>query len=443
MKIADLPKRFPKAWGASAGGGYIRSIPTDSQIGVHDGWASLTDGFPPLNFQPVDSGGIPPFGADHNGILNWLTLQDRWSQSGGPATYDATFATSIGGYPKGAVLASALLQGLQWISRIDDNMTNPEGAFSNDWLSIGRQSLGLTGAATLTTQHNDAYILAYSGSGYTITLPAPSVSNGVRYHMRNTTGTSLTIHTPSGVIWGTNGNGTSSASFPSDLRMLEVWSDGGNWFIAALAAFDTTDAFRIPNDLYGRDLRASRDVLVTRNITAGGTLDVTGNATVHATLTVNVDAGVTRDAFIGRNLGVSGFANISGYGQLGSGAYGSGDGTRIVRLADFASGVASPAQQGSWWRAPDGMICQMVSWPCNFSNGVWTTTLLPMITTFPTACYGAVGSYASGAGTGPPGGAGLNTTLNVDVYDTSRCRADIFGHGASGTVLVRAYAWGR
>ncbi|TIW87308.1 MAG: hypothetical protein E5V52_04410 [Mesorhizobium sp.] len=52
MKLSALPAKFPVAWGASASPSYIRSIPLGSQIGIVNGAASLTDGFPPLNFLP-------------------------------------------------------------------------------------------------------------------------------------------------------------------------------------------------------------------------------------------------------------------------------------------------------------------------------------------------------------------------------------------------------
>src|SRR5258708_20811739 len=83
-----------------AGGGFIRPIPQASQIGINPGFASLTDGFVPLNGQPVASGGIPPFEQDMNGILNQISLWCQWLEAGGPVYYDATFSTGgSGGVP--------------------------------------------------------------------------------------------------------------------------------------------------------------------------------------------------------------------------------------------------------------------------------------------------------------------------------------------------------
>lgn len=126
MLRANIPTKFPKAFGAQAGGAYIRQIPTASQIGIQAGAASLTDGFPPLTMTPLASGGIPPFGQDTNGILNQITLWNQWQQMGGAVPYDSAFQTQIGGYPAGAVVESAVTLGAFFISTVDNNLTNPD-----------------------------------------------------------------------------------------------------------------------------------------------------------------------------------------------------------------------------------------------------------------------------------------------------------------------------
>src|ERR1700728_925368 len=125
MQASTIPVKFDIPWGYSAGTAYIRAIPTASQASITPGAASLTDGFPPLNAEPVAAGGIPPFMQDFNGIFNQVTSWLRWFQGGGPVNYDATFSASIGGYPKGAVISSATL-GLFWISTVDNNTSDPD-----------------------------------------------------------------------------------------------------------------------------------------------------------------------------------------------------------------------------------------------------------------------------------------------------------------------------
>lgn len=139
MKYSDVPAKFQIAFGASAGVGFIRAIPQASQIGIHDGWASLPDGFPPLNFLPIGSGGVPPFGQDMNGILNQITLWSRWQNAGGMVEFDSTFATAVGGYPQGAVLRAVTLNGF-WYSLRDDNASNPDTSLNplqDGWLFYG------------------------------------------------------------------------------------------------------------------------------------------------------------------------------------------------------------------------------------------------------------------------------------------------------------------
>lgn len=125
MQASQIPAKFPVAWAAGANASYIRSIPTPSQQSVTPGAASFEDGFPPVCFQQVGSGGIPPAGQDFNGILNAITAWLQWQNAGGAVSYDATFATAIGGYPKGAILAAATFPNF-WFNTVDGNTSNPD-----------------------------------------------------------------------------------------------------------------------------------------------------------------------------------------------------------------------------------------------------------------------------------------------------------------------------
>src|SRR5208337_595965 len=136
MLVSSIPPKFPVPFGNAAGGAYIRSIPTASQIGVVNGAASLTDGFPPLTFLSVNAGGVPPFGQDFNGLLKQITQWLQWAQAGGPIFFDVAFAASIGGYPKGALLSSAATVGLYWISTIDNNSNDFDTGNTTGWSSF-------------------------------------------------------------------------------------------------------------------------------------------------------------------------------------------------------------------------------------------------------------------------------------------------------------------
>lgn len=137
MISSNIPPRFPIPFANAAGGAYVRPIPRASQIGVQDGAASLTDGFPPDTFQPVGSGGVPPFGQDVNGILKQLSQWAQWQATGAPVVYDSAFATAIGGYPKGSRLAAAGGGGVQWYSLVDNNLTDPDSGSSAGWARSG------------------------------------------------------------------------------------------------------------------------------------------------------------------------------------------------------------------------------------------------------------------------------------------------------------------
>lgn len=131
MKASDVPTKFQIPFGNSAGGSFIRVVPIASQIGIQDGAASFETGFPPDCFVPTGAGGIPPFGADVNGILNIISAWSRWFASGAPVKWDSAFSALIGGYPRGAFVESTTTLGLFWLCLVDDNATNPDTGGAN------------------------------------------------------------------------------------------------------------------------------------------------------------------------------------------------------------------------------------------------------------------------------------------------------------------------
>lgn len=143
MLASGSPIKFPVPFANGASPAYIRTIPVASQIGIQNGAASFTDGFPPNTFSAIASGGQPPFGQDLNGVLNEITVWDRWVQAGGPIGWDSAFSVSIGGYPKGAIVGSNILAGGFWMSTVDNNLSNPD-AFGAGWIwDPGTMSTGM------------------------------------------------------------------------------------------------------------------------------------------------------------------------------------------------------------------------------------------------------------------------------------------------------------
>lgn len=125
MKQIDAPDKFPIPWANNAGVLYVRDVPAESQIGTVDGAASLEDGWVPLNFVDRELGGIPPSGLDDNGVKRQITANLRWYSAGMVPKYDSVFSSSIGGYPKGAILQRSDEIGY-WRSTVDDNLTDPD-----------------------------------------------------------------------------------------------------------------------------------------------------------------------------------------------------------------------------------------------------------------------------------------------------------------------------
>ena len=178
MLASSIPAKIQLPFANNAGANYIRALPVASQIGITNGEASYTDGFPPLCFIPQGSGGYPPDGRDMNAVLNAATAWARWYAAGGPIVYDATFATSIGGYPAGALLQKANGSGL-WRSTVDNNTSNPDTGGANWTTFIPAGSLAssslLTVSTTLTAaQTGGAILLGGTTSGQSATLPLVS-----------------------------------------------------------------------------------------------------------------------------------------------------------------------------------------------------------------------------------------------------------------------------
>ena len=180
MDASDIPTKIQLPFAAGAGGSYIRAVPVASQIGIQDGAASYTDGFPPLNFTDPAFGGVDPFGADMNGVLNAISALAMWFSAGGPIPWDSAFSTAIGGYPRGAIVQSVTTFGTLWVCTVDDNLSNPDTGGAG-WLTflsfIGAAAVGGGGGGGTGT-----------GIGYSQTWQDVTTSRHVGVTYTNTTG---------------------------------------------------------------------------------------------------------------------------------------------------------------------------------------------------------------------------------------------------------------
>lgn len=239
MNLIDAPGKLTLPF---ANSGTKNVIPVPSQVGVTPGAASLTDGFPPLTRTPLATGGVPPFGADMNGILFDATAINRWANAGGGYPFDAAFATdsNINGYPKGARIVRSDGVGY-WLNTVDGNVTDPEsgGAAAAGWVpdrTAGVTAFTMTNAdVTLTPLQYGKPLLTINGTltaNVNLILPAIVGHWDVK---NNTTGNfSLTVKTsagtgvliPQGYAGAVIGDGTNIYSRLADVSNATDFAKG-------------------------------------------------------------------------------------------------------------------------------------------------------------------------------------------------------------------------
>ena len=192
MLAVSIPTKFTTPFAADAGAGFIRTIPLASQIGITNGAASLTDGFPPLCFEPISSGGVPPFGQDFNGVLNQITLWLQWLSAGASNPYDPVFAAFIGGYPFGGQVQSSVDPSTIWTSTVDNNLTNPDaaggtytGSITGTTMTITNVSSGavtngqiITGAGVISNTIVTAFLTGTPGGNGTYSVSKSQTVGG-------------------------------------------------------------------------------------------------------------------------------------------------------------------------------------------------------------------------------------------------------------------------
>jgi hypothetical protein len=219
MLASQIPARIPLPF---ANSGTKNTIPTASQIGITAGAASLTDGFPPLTFTPLDAGGVPPAGADFNGVLNAITAVQQWQSAGGSFTFNTAFSTSIGGYPNGATLISTSGD-TNWLSTVDNNTTDPDSAGSAGWISLDAYGIG---AVTGLTNANVTLLPAQFGKTI-ITLSGPLTGN-VQIIFPNSLNQWLVVNNTSGAFTVTCKTSSGTGAAVAQGTQQQFYGDGAN-----------------------------------------------------------------------------------------------------------------------------------------------------------------------------------------------------------------------
>ena len=236
MLASSIPAKLQLPFAANATAPCIRAIPNNSQIGILAGAASFNDGFPPLNFTDPAAGGVDVSGRDMNGVLNQLSALLLWYSVGGSIPYDATLQTAIGGYPKGAVVASLSTAGHFYQSTADNNTTNPDIGGAG-WVEA-YEAVAVAAAASAQSTANAAAAAAAA---------AQSTANGAASaasSAQSTANTALSL-VPAGTVFAYSGPGVptgflavptvqtlvSTASYPALFSALGYyWGSGSGTF---------------------------------------------------------------------------------------------------------------------------------------------------------------------------------------------------------------------
>lgn len=262
MKATDTPDKVLKYWAVSAADPANVNVIPENSPGT-PGRASFDQGFPPETMVPIGAGGTPPFGQDENGILRFVTRIEQWANAGGLFGYDATFSTAIGGYPKGAILNSALANGAYWISTTDDNVTNPDSSGAG-WVTF--TPLALTSADTGTKNAVAIAILPNAPNAFFVGRPV-TVQKG-----------SATNDGPVTINYNTNG--ALPVVHPDGSALTGGELPGNGYFTGVL---DSSGNFELLSGSSGRQRLANNLTLYVNGSTGDNTNDGLTTGTAFAT----------------------------------------------------------------------------------------------------------------------------------------------------------------
>lgn len=248
MQDSNAPTKIQVPWGTGAGSSFIRQVPVPSQIGITNGAASWTDGFPPLNLTKISAGGVPPFGQDMNGALNQISSGLQWVQAGGAPFYDPTFQAAVGGYPNGAIVTSNNYVGLQYLSLVDNNLSNPD-ANGAGWIIFGNAPLSTNLNLYVSTSGSD------SNNGLSPATPFATINRAINLAISFSGRiASIVINIANGTyttpitIIGNNGGNLSQIAFvgnPSSPDSCIINVTNANCFTIFYGAVVTINGFKL------------------------------------------------------------------------------------------------------------------------------------------------------------------------------------------------------
>lgn len=277
MDITNAPALTAIPFARDATGTYRNTIPQTASPTA--GAASYPTGFVPANFEPIASGGVPPFGADFNGILFDITTRQQYDQAGGGYPFNAAFATAISGYPKGAIVLRADSTG-QWLNMTDGNTTDPDSASAAGWIALrantGTAAIAATsGSVAPTKTQLGAQVLIVTGTltaNAILTLP---LTPGAQWTVVNNTTGAYTL-----TVAGSSGSGVGVAQGTGVI----AYTDGTNYY-SINAAISGAYLPIGGTAVAATKLATARAFNLTGQATGSGTtsFDGSGNLTINVT----------------------------------------------------------------------------------------------------------------------------------------------------------------
>lgn len=237
MSVSE-PSKILTPWATS---GLKNTIP--SAADPVTGRAGYDQGFPAINMTAKETGGIPPFGQDFNGVFFDITQILQYMQAGGHPTYSAALSTAIGGYPLGAMLAKSSGLGF-WRNITSNNTANPDSGGAG-WISdlpgcyANATTITASSAALSSTQVGQAFLFTTAASA--VALPAASsVAAGGAYKLHTSAGFTLSV-TGGGAMQAGNVSVTSTP-VPAGAEVLAV-STGSAWWVFGTGALANSSDF--------------------------------------------------------------------------------------------------------------------------------------------------------------------------------------------------------
>jgi hypothetical protein len=227
MQKSNAPTKLTVAFASGTGAGPVNNVPLTP--GATPGTASYQTGFTLVNMEPIASGGVPPFGADFNGVIKNSTTAQIWQQCGYMYPYDSGFASNanINGYPANSVLMMGSGKGF-WLNQTDNNSTNPDATGSSGWIglpAVGAYTINTAGGTTTPDPSvlgvTTLIVTGALTANATIVLP---LAAGSRWIIANNTTGSFTL-----TVQGASGAGVSITQGSA----LTVFTDGAAYFAAS------------------------------------------------------------------------------------------------------------------------------------------------------------------------------------------------------------------